>query len=162
AELGGAHVLDVGGLPHPEAERAVPRVDLATAPRLMAALHAAIGRGLVRACHDLSEGGLAVAAAEMAIAGRLGLDLELARVPRDEGVVSDALALFAESTSRFLCEVRPEDAPAFEEALAGLPHARVGGVVAEQRLVAYGLDGAEVLRADVARLTEAWQGTKVV
>ena len=32
-------------------------------------LHAAIDGGLVRACHDLSEGGLAVAAAEMAFAG---------------------------------------------------------------------------------------------
>ena len=51
--------------------------------------------GLVRAAHDLSEGGLAVAAAEMAFAGDLGLDLDLGKVP---GPVrrSDRL-LFSES-----------------------------------------------------------------
>ena len=36
-------------------------------------LHQAMGQGLVKACHDLSEGGLAVAAAEMCIGGRSGL-----------------------------------------------------------------------------------------
>jgi phosphoribosylformylglycinamidine (FGAM) synthase-like enzyme len=41
------------------------------------ALHRTIGDGLVRACHDLSEGGLAVALAEMCIAGRLGAAVAL-------------------------------------------------------------------------------------
>ena len=48
---------------------AVPKVDLELAPQVFAAVHAAITNGLVRACHDLSEGGLAVAIAEMAFAG---------------------------------------------------------------------------------------------
>ena len=42
------------------------------AKRTFAAVHAAIDAGLVRACHDLSEGGLAVALAEMAFAGGFG------------------------------------------------------------------------------------------
>src|SRR5207248_406281 len=50
----------------------IPRVDLKLARRVHQALHRAIMRESVRACHDLSEGGLAVAAAEMAIAGGRG------------------------------------------------------------------------------------------
>ena len=70
-EMGGSHYHLVHGLDG----GAVPRVDLEAAPRLFRQLHEAIARGLVRACHDLSEGGLAVAVAEMAFAGGVGADL---------------------------------------------------------------------------------------
>ena len=59
----------------------VPKVDAQVAEKTFAALHKAIYSGLVRACHDLSEGGLAVAAAEMAFAGGLGAKISLADVP---------------------------------------------------------------------------------
>ena len=60
--------------------------------------------GLVRSCHDVSEGGLAVAVAEMAIAGGLGVDDR--RLPRP---ATRHTALFAESTGRLWCEVAPDD-----------------------------------------------------
>src|SRR5262249_25201783 len=69
--LGGSHYHLVtnrqGGL--------VPRVDPDVAMRVFRGLHKAITEGRVRACHDLSEGGLAVAAAEMAFAGGFGMDI---------------------------------------------------------------------------------------
>jgi ABC-type multidrug transport system fused ATPase/permease subunit len=55
----------------------VPHVDLQQAPKVFAAVHTAITSGLVKSCHDLSEGGLITAAAEMAFAGGLGVDLDL-------------------------------------------------------------------------------------
>ncbi len=73
AELGGSHFALVNGLEGGDA----PQVDLAAAPRIFQAVHRAIARRLVRSCHDLSEGGLAVAAAEMAFAGDRGLELDL-------------------------------------------------------------------------------------
>jgi phosphoribosylformylglycinamidine synthase len=68
--------------------------------------------GHVRACHDLSEGGLAVALAEMAFAGGLGARVRLAEVPHDGSADSrspeaDAVLLFSESASRFVIEVPP-------------------------------------------------------
>ena len=70
-------------------------------------MHRAIRGGLVRACHDLSEGGLAVAAAEMAFAGGLGARLQLDAMPAS-GELGDARrCLFSESNTRFLCEVAP-------------------------------------------------------
>ena len=141
---------------------AVPKVDLATAPGLLAVLHGAIQAGLVRACHDLSEGGLAVAAAEMAFAGGRGLAIDLRAVPRSEDAASDAVLLFSESPTRLLVEVPSGEAAAFEAALAGRPCARVGAVTDAPELAVTGLSGAEVLRAPLAELKAAWQGTRVV
>ena len=118
-ELGGSHFTLVEGL----AGGAVPRVDAALARKTFAALHSAIDAGLVRACHDLSEGGLAAAAAEMALAGGLGANIDLTLLPMVETrpldtapdvILLDTVLLFSESNSRFLCEVRPEVADRFE------------------------------------------------
>jgi phosphoribosylformylglycinamidine synthase len=174
-ELGGAHIADcrlqIADYGPDEAnlqstvsnlQSQVPKVDLETAPRLFAALHQAITAGLVRACHDLSEGGLGVAAAEMAFAGALGLRLDLQAAPRPDGLDDDTTLLFSESPSRFLVELRPADAPAFEAALAGLPCARVGVVTAGDELIIAGAAGGVALRAGVTELKTAWQGTTVV
>jgi phosphoribosylformylglycinamidine synthase len=134
-------------------ESELPRVDLAVARATFAALHAAISAGLVRACHDLSEGGLGVAAAEMAIAGGLGLELDLRRV---DGPGDALLKLFSESPSRFLVETAPEHAAAFEAAMAGLPLARVGTSLAEPELRLRNGDSA-LERFALDELRAAWQ-----
>jgi phosphoribosylformylglycinamidine synthase len=195
-ELGGSHFALVQSLSGGQ----VPQVDVEVAKRTFAALHQAIAAGLVRACHDLSEGGLAAAAAEMAFAGGLGARLFLGQVPQkielDEETLAfaaemsskltdaadftplcalpeaTAILLFSESNTRFLCEVRPEAAKAFEAALAGVPHALVGEVVTEPKLQIIGLptpapgfdspDAHElsaslVIDADLSRLKQAWQ-----
>ena len=133
AELGGSHYLRRLGIPGGR----VPRPDLELAPRHLRALHAAIVQGLVRAAHDLCEGGLAVAAAEMAFAGDLGLELELERVPLaplDARADATAVRLFSESCTRFLVEVEPARAADFEACFADLDCARVGRVLSEPRL----------------------------
>jgi phosphoribosylformylglycinamidine synthase len=144
-ELGGSHYHLVNGL----GGGAVPKLDLAAGPAVLKAVAAAIRGGLVRACHDLSEGGLAVAAAESAFAGGLGMKLQLPDGRED-------VLLFSESPSRFLVEVRPADAPAFEKALAGVALARLGEVAADGRLVIRGRKGV-VIDEPIAGLKEAWQ-----
>ena len=116
-------------------------MDAVPARRLMLALHAAMERGLVRACHDLSEGGLAVAAAEMAFAGGLGMELDLTNVPRTDDVTRTDEVLFSESNSRFVVEVAPRNRAGFEEALAGLPFGLLGRVTADGRFRVRGLCG---------------------
>src|SRR5208283_1769094 len=74
----------------------VPQLDPQTARRTFAAMHRAIHAGLVRACHDLSEGGMAVAAAEMAFAGGFGAKIDLQAMPYD-GELDMAARLFSES-----------------------------------------------------------------
>jgi phosphoribosylformylglycinamidine synthase len=109
------------------------------APALYAALHSAITQGLVLAAHDCSEGGLAVALAEMAQAGELGIQLnEFAT-----GQLPIAVALFSESNGRIVVEVAPEQAAAFEAAMRGLPCTHIG-TTTQNRQVALA-DGAVLL-----------------
>ncbi|HEX5009041.1 MAG TPA: phosphoribosylformylglycinamidine synthase subunit PurL [Planctomycetota bacterium] len=149
-ELGGSHLARLLG----EAGAEVPPVDLARAPRILSAVHAAIARGLVLACHDLSEGGLGVAAAEMAFGGGVGAELDLARLPV-RGAPDVARRLFGQSASRFLLEVEPAQIPALHALLADLPHARLGRTAAHADLVVTD-GGRPVLREPLAGLRAAW------
>lgn len=130
-------------------------------PALAQALHACIRHGWVRACHDCSEGGIGVAAAEMAIAGDLGLCLDLAALPRSGDVTGDLAALFAESNARYLVEVPAADEAAFAAAMAGLPYARVGRVEHSRQFAVRGLRGEELLSLPVETLRRAWKGEGV-
>jgi len=133
-----------------------------TAIETMRALHQAMRQGFVRACHDLSEGGLAVAAAEMCIAGRLGMQLDLSALPRADEVGTDPIALFAESSCRIMVEVTAENAPAFEKAMVGHVRARLGRVTENGFLRVRGLRGETVIECGVDDLRRAWQSTEVV
>ena len=94
-------------------------------------------------------------------AGRLGLDLELASLPRSAAVETDAVALFAESSGRFLVEVAPQDSSAFEEAMAARPLACLGRVTGAGRLRVRGLRGAVVIETPVRDLLHAWQSPEL-
>jgi phosphoribosylformylglycinamidine synthase len=147
-ELGGSHFHLVTG----QDGGNVPMVDLELAPRIFAKVHEAVRRGLVRSCHDLSEGGLAVALAEMAFAGSIGVDVT--RLPGDLG---DDVQLFAESATRFVLEVQPAQAATVESLLAGLPLCTLGQTVKEPRLRIAGRSGDWIVWASLDQLKRAWQ-----
>jgi phosphoribosylformylglycinamidine synthase len=158
AELGGSHYLALGG----HAGGTVPRPDLAVAPRLFRALHRAIQAGFVLAAHDLSEGGLAAAAAEMAFAGDLGCRIRLAAIPCADlpsAFDPDSTRLYSESCSRFLIEVGGGRASEFEAFFADLPCVHVGDVDATARLVVEGVRGGRILDVDAGRLRSAHQSS---
>ncbi len=154
-ELGGSEYLAQKGF----VGNNVPKVDAQAALAGYRAYHGALNAGLVASCHDLSDGGLAVAAAESAFAGGFGISLELDKVPfRGEASgKSDRALLFSESASRLLITVRPDKAKEFEAAMAGTLCCRLGEVTAKPLLAIAGLSGELVVRAELARLKEAWQ-----
>jgi len=131
----------------------------AEGPAVARALHRAISSGLVAACHDLSEGGLLVSAAEMALGGRLGLEVDLAVMPAAvEERLSPGERLFAESNGRYLVEVAAEHAVAFEALLAGLPAARIGTVVATPTVSMTLGAQAPLLSLALSEIESAWRG----
>jgi len=152
-ELGGSHFSLVNKV----CGGSAPAVDPNIAKATFAGIYAAIRGGFVRACHDLSEGGLAVAAAEMAFAGGLGAKIDLGAVPVGDDI-SAVTRMFSESNTRFLCEVPSDKAAAFEGALAGVPMAKVGEVTASGRFVMVD-GGLALIDADISTLKEAWQAT---
>jgi len=100
-------------------QNVVPEVPSSTL-QVYGALHRTMMSGLVRSAHDLSEGGLGVAAAEMCIGGRLGIGMDV-----------DASTAFAEVNGCLLVEVSPENAPAFESQFADLPFRKIGKVTTD-------------------------------
>jgi phosphoribosylformylglycinamidine synthase II len=148
-EMGGSHFHLILGGGEGEAAPSLPE----RAPDLYACLHKAMEKGLVLACHDLSEGGLAVAAAEMCIAGRLGMTLNL-----DDD--DTTLALFGESNGRLLAEVEAKDAVAFESLFTGGTAGycrRVGATAVNGRLEISTIDES-LLSLPVDELVKAWKG----
>jgi phosphoribosylformylglycinamidine (FGAM) synthase-like enzyme len=160
-ELGGstyASLFDAG-----EHGRALPRVNLETAPAAARFVAAAIRAGLVAAVHDVSDGGVACAAAEMLIAaqrhagptaprGGLGAAIRTPALHRDP-----VAACFGESPTRWVVEVDLERVPeliALRDEHA--PHAEVTpiGVLNDSGELA--IDGEAVAVDDLAK---AWLGT---
>ncbi len=154
-ELGGSHWMISQG----KDEGRAPSVNPAEARAIFAKMHQAIGQGLIRSCHDLSEGGLAVGLAEMALAGGFGVDASLRDVPCDNDAAHDVALLFSETPSRFLIEVKPADVRAIVDLFGELPIGRIGEVTgsADARLVIRGLDGDSRIDAPVHSLKSAWQ-----
>jgi phosphoribosylformylglycinamidine synthase subunit PurSL len=154
AELGGSIWLQSRG----ERGGRAPQVDPGLGRAAFRAVHEAIARGLVRSCHDLSEGGLAAALAEMALAGGLGARVALDRVPRDPAALHPGALLFSESPSRFILEVRPESVDAVTGLFGGVPLGRLGEVVGgpDSHLIVE-FEGSTLIDAGVADLKAAWQ-----
>jgi phosphoribosylformylglycinamidine synthase subunit PurSL len=142
-EFAGSHLdlvqkapIDAGVVPAPDPD----------APETYRHLHSAMRAGLVVACHDVSEGGLAVALAEMCIAGRLGARVE------SLGHEDLVTALFSESSGRLIAEVRPRSVDAFTKIMGR--SATPIGVVTDDSLLT--LPGVEPIPVD--DLVDAFNG----
>ena len=105
-------------------QRAVPRADPPAVRAAGEKLLRAGTRGLVRAAHDVSDGGLAVTLCEMAFGGGLGFSVDLERT----GLEGAGLALVAEGASRWVVEVPHDRADRFERILGDVPRVRIGSV----------------------------------
>ena len=154
-ELGGSHYYYTHGF----VGNSVPKVDTETAKRTMDLLANATGKGLVRSCHDCSEGGIAVTAAEMSFAGGYGMELDLSQVPVEEGIVRDDVVLFAESNTRFVVEVEQQKQREFEATIEGTSYGRIGKVVENDMFTVLSMSGEKVISEKIADLKEAWQAT---
>jgi phosphoribosylformylglycinamidine synthase II len=152
-EMGGSEYFRAGGF----VGNSVPKVNPRRSKELMDSLSAATEKGLVRACHDCSEGGIGVALAEMAFAGGLGATIYLKSVPLGEPVDRDDFILFSESNSRFLVEVATEKEDDFEKIMGSDSVASIGQVADSEKLEVYGVDGRRVLAIFINELKEAWQ-----
>ncbi|MDR1946904.1 MAG: phosphoribosylformylglycinamidine synthase [Desulfovibrio sp.] len=156
SELG----IEGGDAPLPDAETARARYAL---------VHAAVRGRLPNACHDLSDGGLAVALAEMCIGGRTGarVDLDLVPVPEDgpDAVRETTALLYSESASRLLLTVPEDNVKDFEALCAARPGCCLGvdaariGVVSDGDTLTLVTGGSVVLDAGVEELARAFKAT---
>ncbi len=148
-ELGGSHYYDLLGA----VGKNVPKVRAKEARKNMEKLSEAMRKGLVRSCHDCSEGGIAVAAAEMAFAGGIGVRIDAEKVPNEAD--RSYKLLFSESNSRFIVEVAKGNEDEFEKITGA---ARIGETTKERRLTISGGSG-NLIDSDIYELKAAWKGT---
>ncbi|MEN8614058.1 phosphoribosylformylglycinamidine synthase subunit PurL [Dehalogenimonas sp. THU2] len=134
-----------------------PGVDPPAAKALYEKLSTATDKRLIQACHDLSEGGLGVALAEMAFAGGFGAEIELSKMPCDDTIERDDFRLFSESNSRFLVEVAPQNHQEFEQVMGMSPVVLIGSVARDERLVIKGIGGNVIIDSSINDLKDAWQ-----
>ncbi|MCP4479124.1 MAG: phosphoribosylformylglycinamidine synthase subunit PurL [Planctomycetaceae bacterium] len=146
----------------------VPTVDPERSKQTFIHLHDAIRKGLVRSCHDMSEGGLAVAVAEMAFAGGLGAEITTNEVgieilPSDpdsniELSYATAALLFSESNTRFVVEITPENVEQFKSTMGDIDVQPLGSVISDPLLTIEVGDNT-VIQSDLVTLKNAWLGT---
>jgi phosphoribosylformylglycinamidine synthase subunit PurSL len=133
-----------------------PSAEPREAMKAYRAVHAAAREGLMRSCHDLSDGGLAVALAECALGGRLGAAVDLSRLPAARPL-EEARLLFSETPSRLLVSVTPASCRRWEERMEGLPCARVGEVL-RTPVLRVRSGGARALELGLPEILAAWKG----
>ena len=152
-ELGGSHYLMLQN----HLGRNVPTVDLAAAPQVHQAVGRAISRGLVRSAHDLSEGGLGVALAEMLLAGELGARVKLASIKCPDDAREDHVLLFSETPTRYLLEVAPSHLQELQSTLGDIPMADIGELTHDPRLIIESLRNEVLIDESVEALEKSWR-----
>jgi phosphoribosylformylglycinamidine synthase len=156
-ELGGSHFNLVHGLQGGTVPQPTPGT-IGTMRRL----YNAIQGGLVQSCHDVSEGGIGVALAEMCIAGRLGARIELVELAERCGFSDAATLLFSESTGRFIVEVSPQEADQLTETVGNTICQRIGEVCDDQILrIASEITDNPVIDIAIHVLETAWRGEQL-
>ena len=152
-ELGGSHYYQNKGI----LGNYVPKVNIEQAKKTMDKITEAIDLCYLRSCHDLSEGGLAIASAEMAFSSGYGIELDLDKVPRTKDMSRNDFVLFSESNSRFLVEVSEKHKTNFETLMKDVVCAEIGTVKKDGYLSVSGLDGKQVVHADLEELRRRWK-----
>ncbi|MFN2464758.1 MAG: phosphoribosylformylglycinamidine synthase subunit PurL [Candidatus Dormibacteria bacterium] len=143
-DLGGSEFLKVCG---GEVAGRPPQLDMEVEKRAHTAVLAAADARLLRSCHDVSDGGLAVALAECCIIGERGIECHV-----DGGGLPPLVALFSESQSRFVVSCAAPEVEALQGVCAGIgaPLTRIGHVRGADVVIAEGV------RVSLAEATAAW------
>jgi len=129
-ELGGSEYYEMMGAVGLQ----VPRFQGAKEKGHYQALQEAIRRGLVSAAHGIYRGGLATHLTLMALAGDLGLEVDLSQVPVSPDLRPDKV-LFSETCGRVILTVDPKKQASFEGLMKGCVCREVGRVTREQRIL---------------------------
>ena len=152
-ELGGSEYYRLKGF----VGKTVPEVRVKQAKKIMAGIRRAIDSGCIKSCHDLSEGGLAVAAAEMSFGGGFGIELHLKNVPIAGKIRRNDFVLFSESNSRFLVEVSEKHREDFEALMNDNVCSEIGRVVKSHHFSVYGLGGMKEIDLGLEDLRTCWK-----
>jgi phosphoribosylformylglycinamidine synthase len=154
-ELGGSEYYDLWGYTGLN----VPQVRSAETTTLYPLVQQAIAAEMLASVHGVYRGGLGIHLVLMALGGRLGMQVDLRRVPLEGPACQrEDTILFSESAGRFIVTIEPDQQQAFETHFADVPRARIGVVDNSLRLKISDLAGQPLVDMAIEALLEAWQG----
>ena len=136
----------------------LPKVKPASFMKCYNALSRAVRKELIASCHGIYRGGLGIHLAMVAMAGELGVAVDLSRVPKT-GAEKDHTILYSETPGRFIVTVDPRDRSALESTMDNIPCACIGTVCESPDFHVNGLDGNPLIRLPVSELKKAWKET---
>jgi len=142
--MGGSAYYDLEGLEGPP-----PNINLDIMNLTFKKIHQAIGKGQVLACHDISEGGVAAALAEMCFGGGIGAKITIGEETRPD------YFLFNETSGCFLVEM--DSGTDFKTVFSGVPHIKIGNTTSQREISLFTGDN-ELFRIDLVLLIEPWKG----
>ncbi len=142
-----------------------PKVNFKNCQNAFESIYGLNQQRLIASCHDLSDGGLGVALAEMAIGGGLGADINLEKVPLDDTgnlakpdeLMSLLRVACAETPGRFLIEVKEENASEVDRILHGSTWSWIGTVTNDSLLTIRCGKDSVVTQTLVHKLATAWR-----
>jgi len=137
----------------------VPNVEASHNWKVYQALHQAIRKGCVSAAASLGPGGLATAAAKMALASDLGMELDLSGAIVEPDALREDRILYSESQGRILVAVAPEDEETFLGIFDSLPCRLVGHITKDSRFRVRGVDGGMYLEEGLDKMRKAYKKT---
>jgi phosphoribosylformylglycinamidine synthase len=144
SEMAGSVYYDLAGYTGSN----LPKINLEKVNKVFHVLNRAISGGAVPACHDISEGGLAAALAEMCFGGNVGAEIS---IPAGE---NPEYFLYNETAGCFMVEI-PAGMDA-AELFAGIPYYVIGKTV-EKLSVEILYEGRELFDVSLSSLKAAWQ-----
>ena len=112
-------------------------------------------KGLIASAISVTRGGIGVALAKMAIAGSLGIEVELKKMKGE--ITRDDFALFSESQGRIIVSIAKENKKEFEELMKKHVVAKVGKVVSDNRIKILGLNGKEIINVSLEKALNAYK-----
>ncbi|MFH1284648.1 MAG: AIR synthase-related protein, partial [Candidatus Peregrinibacteria bacterium] len=137
----------------------VPKVDTESAIKLYKRLSEAIDKRLIASALSPIQGGLGITLAKSSIAGQLGMEIDLSKIPRSDDIDREDFLLFSESQSRFVVTIDPKKKDEFETLFAGLPFAQIGTMTNDKNFTIKGFAGKEIIKTNITTLDEFYRKT---
>jgi len=137
----------------------VPKVNAEKALEMYGKFQEATEKRLIASALSPSAGGIGTALAKKAMAGQLGIEIDLNKIPKSQDLDREDYLLFSESQTRFIVTIDPNKKEEFEALFAQIPHAQIGHITENDKFTLKGFNGSNIVDTDIQTLTEIYKQT---
>jgi len=132
----------------------VPKLDFAISKKIYESMSRAASEKIFLSTHDVSEGGIIISVSEMCFGKNIGAEIDITSILNDINITE---ALFSESLSRFIVEVKKENKEKFEEVMKEIPKYFLGRTSNVNKVIVKAGDKS-IIDIEVERLYQTWKG----